>query len=90
MVGALLPYVQWCASDVNTMRIHQQQSWIFRLNPSILQLLFTITASQCCNQTMNIDLDIKVKKPEIVNQLIEEVYRIIEEIEQQVREDLKR
>jgi uncharacterized protein YukE len=39
---------------------------------------------------MNIDPDIHVEKTKIINQSIEELYRFIEELEQQVREDLHR
>jgi uncharacterized membrane protein len=39
---------------------------------------------------MNIDRGIKVEKTEIINTLLEEVYRFVEELEQQVRSDLNR
>jgi uncharacterized membrane protein len=39
---------------------------------------------------MKIDPGIEVEKTETINKLIEEVYRFIEELEQQAREDLKR
>ncbi|MBD0362029.1 MAG: hypothetical protein ICV55_04495 [Coleofasciculus sp. C3-bin4] len=39
---------------------------------------------------MNIDPGIKVEKTEIINKLLEEVYRFVEELEQQVRADLHR
>lgn len=37
---------------------------------------------------MNIHPDIHVEKIEMINKSIEELYRFIEELEQQVREDL--
>jgi uncharacterized membrane protein len=37
---------------------------------------------------MNIDPGIKVEKTEIINKLLDEVYRFVEDLEQQVREDL--
>ena len=39
---------------------------------------------------MKIDPGIELEKTEIINKLLEEVYRFIEELEQQAREDLKR
>lgn len=39
---------------------------------------------------MNIDPGIKVEKTEIINKLLEEVYRFVEELEQQVKADLHR
>ena len=39
---------------------------------------------------MNIHPDIHVDKIEMINKSIEEVYRFVEELEQQVREDLHR
>ena len=48
------------------------------------------TLEQGCDQIMNIDPDIKVDKIEFINQVIAEVYRFLEDIEQQVREDLQR
>ena len=37
---------------------------------------------------MNIDPGINIEKTEIINKLIEEVYRFVEELEQQARENL--
>ncbi|MBD2017885.1 hypothetical protein H6F96_28485 [Microcoleus sp. FACHB-53] len=39
---------------------------------------------------MTIDPDIHVEKTEIINKSIEELYRFVEELEQQVRKDLHR
>jgi hypothetical protein len=38
---------------------------------------------------MNIDPGIKVEKTEIINTLLKEVYRFVEELEQLVRSDLQ-
>jgi hypothetical protein len=39
---------------------------------------------------MNIGPGINIEKTKIINKLLEEVYRFVEELEQQVREDLHR
>jgi uncharacterized membrane protein len=39
---------------------------------------------------MRIDPDVSVEKTEVINTLLEELHRFVEELEQQVREDLHR
>lgn len=46
------------------------------------------TLEQGCTQIMNINSGANVEKTEIINKLLEEVYRFVADMERQVREDL--